>query len=83
MNPITQNLAVIAIVGCCVVHAGWQIVQAVRGRKSKVGSCCAKGCVATLAEQTRKPGEGITGLRSGPPLQFIPLESLSRKRPRV
>jgi hypothetical protein len=65
MTPLAQNLAVVFVVGGCVAYVSWQLLQAFRGRKSKLGSCCAKGC--SVAEKTAnappKPA----------PEQFLPL----------
>jgi hypothetical protein len=74
MTPFAQNLFVLLIVGGCLAYIGWQILQALRGRKSKVGSCCAKGCAGTLAEQS------MANATATPRVQFLPLESLARKR---
>ena len=44
MGLILQNLIVIAIsIGCGVfaLHQGWKTLA---GKKSRLGSCCAKGC---------------------------------------
>jgi hypothetical protein len=71
MSSVAQNLAVILIVGVCAVYVGYQAFQAMRGRKSKLGSCCAKGCDAGA----RKGAE----LEARPAEQFIPLAALARR----
>jgi hypothetical protein len=71
MTPFVQNLAVLLIVGICVAYIGYQAVQAFRGRKSKLGSCCAKGCGAV--EKTS------TTIQKPAPVQFLPLENLGRR----
>jgi hypothetical protein len=70
MTPIFQNLAVLLIVGLCAAYVGWQMLQALRGRKSKLGSCCAKGCgvAEKSADTTPKPA----------PAQFLPLGNVGR-----
>ncbi len=72
MNSFVQNLAVIVIVGLCIAYAGWQLIQAFRGRKSKLGSCCAKGCTSTAETKTTTP--------QAAPVQFLPLANLGRPR---
>ncbi len=69
MIPIwQQHLLVLAIVLACATLVTWQIVQSLRGKKSRVGSCCAKGC----ASQTEKPrGERVV---------FLPVEMLGRRK---
>jgi hypothetical protein len=67
-----QNLIIFLIVGTCLAYLGKQGLLAFSGRKSKLGSCCAKGC-ATVAEEQSKDATGK--------LQFMPVEMLTRKRP--
>ncbi len=63
-----QNILVFLIVGLCLGAVVYQAAQSLRGRKSRLGSCCAKGCtpLPTSAKPTQK-------------VQFIPVEMLSRK----
>ncbi len=70
MTPTIQNLAVILIVGFCLAYVGWQTLQAFRGRKSKLGSCCAKGCGASEPAASAQPKPA--------PVQFMPIENLGR-----
>jgi hypothetical protein len=62
MNSLAQNFAVLLVVGGCVVY---QLAQAFRGRKSKLGSCCAKGC--SVAEKA------VNAPAKPAPAQFLPL----------
>jgi hypothetical protein len=54
----------------CVGIVAWQLVQILLGRKSKLGSCCAKGCDPAPA----KPQAADRGV------QFIPVERLTPRR---
>ncbi len=73
MSHFTQNIAVIFSVLACMGYLGYQLIQSLRGKSSKIGSCCAKGCAGVLREQ---PGaeNAVKGST-----HFIPLESLSRR----
>ena len=64
-----QNILVLLIVGLCLGAVFYQVIQGLRGRKSRLGSCCAKGC--TPPPMSAKPVEKV---------QFLPIEMLSRKR---
>ena len=70
MNPLAQNLAVILVVGGCLAYIGWQLLQAFRGRKSKLGSCCAKGCSVKAAETSNEPKSA--------PVQFLPIGNVGK-----
>jgi hypothetical protein len=64
-----QNLLVILAVALCggfLVRQGWMTLA---GKKSKLGSCCSKGCGA----HEPKPG-------SGERIVFLPAEMLGRKK---
>ena len=68
-----QNLIVLLAVGGCLLFVGWQIVATLRGRKSRAGSCCAKGCAPNdpAADQAKSKPERIV---------FMPVEMLGRRR---
>ncbi len=67
-----QNLVVLLLVAACLAWVGRQAFQSLRGRRSRLGSCCAKGCAAPPQNaSTEKPA-------AGQPIQFIPVEMLSR-----
>ena len=61
-----QNLIVLLAVAGCLAFVGRQAFQTLRGRKSKIGSCCAKGCSAS-APPAGKPTERV---------HFLPVEML-------
>jgi hypothetical protein len=42
-----QHLLVLLLVVVCVGVVGVQAVRTLRGKKSKLGACCAKGCEPT------------------------------------
>jgi hypothetical protein len=70
MRLFSQHLLVFLIVLACAAVVGWQIVQTFAGRKSKLGSCCSKGCEPSAPKsQSNQPRP-----------QFLPLESLTRRR---
>jgi hypothetical protein len=63
-----QHVLALLLVAGCVGVVGYQLVNTLRGRKSRVGSCCATGCAAG-----KKRAEA-------PKVVFFPSESLGRKR---
>jgi hypothetical protein len=67
-----QHLLVLALAVACCGVIGWQAFKTLtlRGR-GKLGACCAKGCDA---------GEKTAKARSGQSVQFMPIETLSRRR---
>jgi hypothetical protein len=68
-----QNLIIFLLIAVCLGYVGWHGIQAFRGRKSKLGSCCAKGCSAVADEQMKKPSSSV---------QFMPVEMITRNRPK-
>ncbi len=44
MNPWVQNLLALTLVGLCLAYVIWQAFASLRGKRSKLGSCCSKGC---------------------------------------
>jgi hypothetical protein len=70
MAIVVQNLLVVLAVGLC---AGFLVRQAwltLAGKRSKIGSCCSKGCGSN---EPPKPG-------SGERIVFLPAEMLGRKK---
>jgi hypothetical protein len=65
-----QNLLVILAVAMGAGFLFWQGWRALAGKRSKLGSCCAKGCGA---HEPPKPG-------SGERIAFLPVEMLGRKK---
>lgn len=64
-----QHSLVIALVVACVGYVVWQAARSLYGKKSRLGSCCAKGCAAA------KPAAATTEQ-----IHFLPVEMLRRKR---
>jgi hypothetical protein len=53
MGLSLQHILVLFLVaGCAMVVAG-QAVRTLRGKKSRLGSCCAKGCDAEKPQTPR------------------------------
>jgi len=52
MQMWIQNLIVFILVGACCAFIATQIYRSLKGKRSKLGSCCAKGCSETHADQT-------------------------------
>jgi hypothetical protein len=72
MSVVLQNLLVFLVVAGCVAWVGSQAFRTLRGKRSKIGSCCARGCESPqTSERSKKPAGGVA---------FIPLERLSRRR---
>jgi hypothetical protein len=63
-----QHLLVLALVGCCLTWIGYQSLRTLWGKRSRVGSCCSKGCAA------QPPAE------SGQKIIFLPAEMLRKRR---
>lgn len=70
-----QNLLVLALVLACAMFVVWQGVQSLRGKKSRVGSCCAKGC-GSQSTQPDSPAAKPKAER----IVFMPAEMLSRRK---
>jgi len=71
MSLWLQNLVVILALLACgafLVRSAWNTLA---GKRSKIGSCCSKGCDAHKAPDATQGGERI---------QFIPVEMLGRKK---
>ena len=69
MTIAGQHLLVIALVTICVVIVAWQGVRALVGKRSKLGSCCAKGC-------SPAPTQPYAAVK----IHFLPVEMLRKKR---
>jgi hypothetical protein len=70
MSLWLQNLLVFSAVAVCAGFLGRQAWLLLNGKRSKLGSCCAKGCGANEAP---KPS-------STERVQFLPAEMLGRKK---
>jgi hypothetical protein len=61
-----QHLLVLLMVAACVAVVAFQAVRTLRGRGSRLGSCCAKGC----------EGNTPAAPSSGKRIIFLPVEML-------
>ena len=68
MSLIAQNILVLSLVAICVAVVIWQASRSLVGKRSKLGSCCAKGCEAPNPEEQASK------------VQFMPVEMLTLKR---
>lgn len=69
MPALMEHILVFALVAGCAAFVLWQLILPFLGRRSRLGSCCSRGCAAATA----KPAERVV---------FIPVEMLTRKRSR-
>ena len=54
MQMWIQNIIVFILVAACCAFIAIQVYRSLQGKRSKLGSCCAKGCSETHADQTAK-----------------------------
>ena len=64
-----QHLVVLTLVAACLAYTTFQGVRSLRGKKSRLGSCCAKGCAAN------KPA-----VATSEKIHFLPVEMLRKRR---
>jgi hypothetical protein len=64
-----QDILAIALVSLCGVYALWQGYRAVAGKRSRLGSCCDRGC----SESSAKPQE------TAQKVHFLPSDMLRRR----
>jgi negative regulator of sigma E activity len=64
-----QHLVVLTFVAACLAYAVYQGVRSLYGKKSRLGSCCAKGCASTNPATS-----------SAPKIHFLPVEMLRKRR---
>ena len=70
MSPLLQHIFALSIVATCLGYVGVQAYRAIRGKRSRVGNCCSKGCGA---EPSAPP--------SGDRIAYIPADMLRRRKP--
>jgi hypothetical protein len=68
MPILAQNFLVLLIVTFAAVFVVWQATRSLAGKRSKLGSCCAKGCEAPKPEEQQAK------------MQFMPVEMLTLKK---
>jgi hypothetical protein len=67
-----QHTVVLLLVGACCAYCLWGAISTLIGRRSKIGSCCAKGC--QTSEKAAQPQSAVK-------THFLPAELLvSSKR---
>ena len=71
-----QHLLVLAIVGGCFAIVARQGIRSLLGKRSKLGSCCAKGCDAAMHPSPANPQA------AGQRVVFFPSEMLVASRRR-
>ena len=49
-----QHLLVLTLVSACVVYALWGAFSTLLGKRSRIGSCCAKGCQTTAPQDVKR-----------------------------
>jgi hypothetical protein len=64
-----QHILVLTITALCLGYCGWQGFRSLLGKRSKLGSCCAKGCSTTPTQP-----------QSAEKIHFLPVEMLRKKR---
>jgi len=69
MSVELQTITVIVLVAICVAFIAWQGIRTFIGKRSKLGSCCTRGCGTT------EPAKSSSADR----VAFLPAEML-RKR---
>ena len=74
MSLWLQNLLVLLLVLACLAFIARQALCSLRGKRSKLGSCCAKGCDA--AEKNPAPSKNPKPER----IVFLPVELLGKRK---
>jgi len=70
-----QHLLVLLIVAACFAVVALQGVRTLRGKKSKLGACCAKGCDEAAAKPPVGSAQGRQA--AGKRVVFFPSEMLT------
>jgi hypothetical protein len=70
-----QNLLVLLAVAACGLFLARQGWRTLAGKKSKLGSCCSKGCGANESAKSNS-----TQANTGQRIVFLPAEMLGRKK---
>jgi hypothetical protein len=71
MSPLLQNIIALTLVAGCLLFVIRQAFAALSGKRSKIGSCCAKGCQTPATTPTSPKSERIA---------FIPVELLIKRK---
>jgi len=65
----TQHLLVLTLVAACLAYTIFQGARSLGGKKSRLGSCCSKGCPPVKA-----------GGSNSEKIHFLPVEMLRKRR---
>lgn len=76
MSVWIQHLLVLVIVCGAVAFVAWQVLRGLRGKSSRVGSCCARGCAAPTNDAAPTDDRPARAER----VVFLPLERLTRSK---
>ena len=69
-----QHLLVLLIAAACFAVVAVQGVRTLRGKKSKLGACCAKGCEGAA----KPPADSVRGRQAaGQRIVFFPSDMLT------
>jgi hypothetical protein len=71
MSLWLQHLLVLTLVVACVVYALWGAFSSLLGKRSRIGSCCAKGC---------PPAPPAKGAGQSSRVVFLPVEFLGSSK---
>ena len=71
MSPLAQNIIALTLVAGCLLFVLRQAFAALSGKRSKLGSCCAKGCQTPAVNSTAPKPERIA---------FLPVELLTKRK---
>ena len=74
MPMVLQHVLVLLIVAACIAVVAGQGVRTLRGKKSKLGACCAKGCDAG---NPSAPADAAKPQAATQRIVFMPVEMLA------
>ncbi len=75
MSIWIQHILVLSLVVACFAFVLRQAIGTLRGAKSRLGSCCAKGCASAATPQPHPKAAALK-----PTVYFLPVERLYRRR---
>ena len=64
-----QHIIALSLVGLCLGYAIWQGARTLFGKRSRLGSCCGKGC-----------GTATNAPAATEKIHFLPSEMLRKRR---
>jgi len=81
-----QHLIVLVLVGTCLGVVTFQAFSTLKGKKSKLGSCCSKGCGVERTNPNSSLALSKTRISGAEPatkserIVFLPVEMLGRRK---